>query len=249
MNPETHMDPDAQMNPQAQMSQSPDQDRTTQHGATQQSQLTPQGGPMQQGQAGVLRLLFICTANQCRSPLAEVMARDQLERRGIRAEVASAGFLEGGVPAARGSQKAAARRGLDLSSHRSRRVTADMVENADVAITMEPDHVLRLTEEVPESRNWSLTLKELARHAGNHPSSVAVRSGSAPMTAPVEAPVDQIRGWVRAAANRDLLSLLGADNLIKDPMGRSDRAFRATAKEIDGYLSILFDTWFGAEHG
>lgn len=189
--------------------------------------------------SGVLRLLFICTANQARSPLAEVIARDQLESRGIPAEVSSAGFLDGGMPAVRGSQRAAARRGLDLSSHTSRRVAPDMVENADVVITMEPDHVLRLIEEIPESRARTLTLEEAARHAGNQP----VRAFD-------DGPrIEHIRAWVRARTDRDLQSLLDPDNVIADPMGRPDRAFRATAKTIDARLSTLFDTWFGTAHG
>lgn len=210
---------------------------------------------------GVLRLLFICTANQCRSPLAEVLAVDQLARRHIPAQVSSAGFLDGGVEAAYGSQKAAAKRGLDLSQHRSRRVTPDMVKNADVVVTMEPDHVLRLIEETPDARGRALTLRELARYAERdavyNPIAGSGRliggdgdSGVRPDGIRLNRiKLDRIRTWVGSTTSRDLQSLLSAENIVVDPMGRSDRAFRKTAKEIDQLLTTIFDSWFGPTDG
>lgn len=226
----------------------------------------------------VLDLLFICTANQCRSPLAEVLAQQQLRRRGINARVSSAGFLVGGVEAARGSQKVARRLGLDLSNHRSRRVTPEMIRSADAIITMEPDHVVRLAEEVPESRTRSVTLKELARRAmqsdeltedhptkdyptEGHPRPQAAASKNDPRplvdaTTPADGPsggpsterdesIARLRAWVGSTAKRDLHSLLMEDNTIEDPMGRSNRAFRRTAQQIDDLLSTMFNRWFG----
>ena len=81
-----------------------------------------------------LHILFICTANRCRSPLAQVIASDQIRRRGADAVVSSAGFMESGQPAASGSINAARKRGLDLSRHASNEIDADLIAWADVVI-------------------------------------------------------------------------------------------------------------------
>jgi protein-tyrosine-phosphatase len=88
-------------------------------------------------------LLFVCTGNTCRSPMAEAVARAELERRGWRhVQVASAGTAaEAGSPAAREALSVGARRGLDLDRHRSRPLTPDLVEWADLILGMSPSHL------------------------------------------------------------------------------------------------------------
>lgn len=182
-----------------------------------------------------IRILFICTANRCRSPLAQVIASEQIHQRELQAVVASAGYLESGHPAASGSVSAARRRGLDLSEHVSRELDADIVTWADVIIGMEPGHILDLSDIVPGAQKWALTLKELARFAVD------------PTTRPAGSPLsaDQVRAWVRQVGERSLGSLLSDDNTVNDPIGRSDRTFRSTAKEIDTLVTVVFDAWFG----
>lgn len=69
----------------------------------------------------MLRLLCVCTGNTCRSPMFQVLLGDALGKVGIQAEVESAGTgAIDGEPAAREAVTAMARRGLDLSAHRSR---------------------------------------------------------------------------------------------------------------------------------
>src|SRR5690606_14203652 len=67
-------------------------------------------------------LLFVCTGNTCRSPLAEAVARREIARRGWHnVAVRSAGVAaEPGSPATEEAVIAAAELGLDLSQHRSR---------------------------------------------------------------------------------------------------------------------------------
>lgn len=189
-----------------------------------------------------LRIMFICTANRCRSPLAEVIARSQLDRRSILAHVASAGYLESGHEAASGSINAAKKMGLDLRSHLSRQLDPEMITDADLIIGMQPDHILDLTEMVPGAPRWALTLKELAR------ASEPTGSASGPLEVPAK-PMsnDDLRGWIRSAGSRSLSSLMSGDNTVVDPIGRSDRAFRSTAKEIEALISTVFDFWFGPE--
>ena len=76
-------------------------------------------------------ILFICTGNTCRSPLAAAMAR----ARGWDAQSAGLSAIDG-QNASLNAQRAAKRRGLDLSAHRARRVTGAILEQAERIYTM-----------------------------------------------------------------------------------------------------------------
>lgn len=93
------------------------------------------------------RLLFVCSGNTCRSPLATALAERELARLGWRLEVRSAGVSPmTGSPASEGSLRAARRHGLDLSEHRSRPLDPALIDWADLVLVMSPGHLLRLAE-------------------------------------------------------------------------------------------------------
>jgi protein-tyrosine-phosphatase len=90
-----------------------------------------------------MRILMVCTGNTCRSPLAEVLMRARLQDTPSLADVtvASAGTSAwAGTPASEGSYLIALERGLDLSAHRATALTAEMVEAADLILTMGRSH-------------------------------------------------------------------------------------------------------------
>jgi protein-tyrosine-phosphatase len=88
-------------------------------------------------------ILFVCTGNTCRSPLAEGIARDELARRGWKhVSVASAGVAaRPGAGASEHSVTVAARHGIDLGAHRSRPLTPELVKWADLVLAMGPSHL------------------------------------------------------------------------------------------------------------
>lgn len=89
------------------------------------------------------RLLFVCTGNTCRSPLAAALTRREAGRRDLAfVEVRSAGTFAGsGAPASQGSLIVAQRHGVDLSEHRSSPLGPEQVEWADLVLGMEKSHV------------------------------------------------------------------------------------------------------------
>lgn len=100
------------------------------------------------GEGGRLRLLFVCTGNTCRSPMAEVIARSKVEERGwqgVEVRSAGVGAFPGAGPSG-GGVRAAAAHGLDLSGHRATLLTRREVEWADLILTMSPTHLERVRE-------------------------------------------------------------------------------------------------------
>jgi len=89
----------------------------------------------------LVRVLFVCTGNTCRSPMAAAALADELGPDAPRVEVLSAGTSAWeGQPASTGTLEVALAAGIDLSAHRARRASARLVKDADFVIVMEPLH-------------------------------------------------------------------------------------------------------------
>ncbi|MEA2063740.1 MAG: low molecular weight protein arginine phosphatase [Gemmatimonadota bacterium] len=92
-------------------------------------------------------MLILCTGNTCRSPMAHVILERLLEESGIRkkVQVSSAGILTGGgSPASEMSIEVCRENGLDLSAHRSTRLSDELIFKADLVVVMEQMHVMFL---------------------------------------------------------------------------------------------------------
>lgn len=107
----------------------------------------------------MIRLLFVCTGNTCRSPMAEALARREAIERGLSdIEIASAGTSAWeGAPASDGALLVAMERGMDLSSHRAQQLTRELVESHDLVLAMGPHHVERAEALGGEGRTHLLT--------------------------------------------------------------------------------------------
>jgi protein-tyrosine phosphatase len=113
-------------------------------------------------------ILFVCSGNTCRSPMAEALARriiadqlripeDDLEKKGV--QVVSAGAMA--MPGARATPAAVdavKTLGADLTRHRSRPLTVELIHQADVIYTMGKSHAKAVTTLVPSAAQKVATL-------------------------------------------------------------------------------------------
>jgi protein-tyrosine-phosphatase len=113
-------------------------------------------------------ILFVCTANQCRSPMAEALLKDKVARLGQPGEwaIGSAGVraLEG-IPPTAMTQSVMTRRGLDVEHHRSRLASLSLLTAAGVVVVMTAAQRDLLAQEFPAQAGKVVLLSSLAGQA------------------------------------------------------------------------------------
>lgn len=159
--------------------------------------------------------------------MAEALLRHHLDALGVEAKVSSAGEFRSGLPAADGSIRTMAARGLDLGGHRSRTVAYEHLAEADLVVAMARRHVRQAVITAPEVWPRTFTLKEL------------VRRGEAVGPRPAGQP---LQDWLaRIHLGRQTTDLVGdhPDDDIEDPIGAPDRVYEAVAAEIEDLVLRL----------
>ena len=107
-------------------------------------------------------ILFVCTANVCRSPMAMAIFRKLVQDGHEEWEVASAGIwaIEG-MPATSKAQTLLLSKGLDISDHMSQPVSQELIDRFDLILTMEKNQKEVLTVEFPRKAKRIYLLSEM----------------------------------------------------------------------------------------
>ena len=181
------------------------------------------------------RLLLVCTGNQCRSPMAMTLARAWFDEHDVAAVgIESAGTMldADGRPASDGAVRSMEKRDLDLADHISRPVTLDMVERADLVLTMERGHVREVVNMAPDAYPRTFTLLEFARRAA----AVEPRRSD-------QALADWLEGVHADRTAQDLLGASDEDD-IADPIGRRQGHYHRCADQIAEALDTALTAAF-----
>jgi RpiB/LacA/LacB family sugar-phosphate isomerase len=105
-------------------------------------------------------ILFICTGNVCRSPMAEALFRHAMRGRGeFRIFSAGLGAVDG-QPPTQHSVRAMGELGVDISAQRSRMLTTDLVRQADIILGMTHSHVDTIALLYPAAAEKTFLLRE-----------------------------------------------------------------------------------------
>jgi protein-tyrosine phosphatase len=187
-----------------------------------------------EGDGEHIAILVVCTANQCRSPLAAVALQERADAAGLPIRVRSAGVSAvPGIPATPPTVDAARKLGLDLSEHASVPLDPDDIRAADLVIGLERRHVQEIVLRDSHAFVKTFTFKELARRG--------VALGP-------RAPGEPLDAWLaRVHAGRRAIDLVGAsaDDDVADPTGSNAVDHRSTAEELDRLsetvLALLFE--------
>lgn len=106
-------------------------------------------------------IIFICTGNTCRSPMAEGLFRAHGGEQETGLAAASAGlFTQDGLPASDNAVTAAKELGADISAHRSRMLTHEMAQSARYLVCMTGAHYDRVCELFPDCADKVFTLTQ-----------------------------------------------------------------------------------------
>jgi protein-tyrosine-phosphatase len=114
---------------------------------------------------------IVCTGNTCRSPMAEVLLRHALDARDpalppIRVQSAGVSAYAGD-PASENAVRAVQKVGLNLESHRSRKLTAPLLEESDLIIAMTESHLALIEHFFPDSSVPAILFREPADGPGS----------------------------------------------------------------------------------
>ena len=151
----------------------------------------------------------------------------------------SSGFGPEGIAAIDDAVAAMHRRGLDVAAHRSRSTTAALVEGADVIVTAERDHVVKIAALSREAFARAMTLPELLARAAD---------------APAASDASGVRPWVESLTTDRTAGAYLRDPIpeVADPTGTAARAFEAAVVEIERQcreLSVLLAIGAGLREG
>ena len=190
------------------------------------------GAPAAPDEPAAPGVLFVCTGNLCRSPLAAAILRVRLEEAGLAADVTSVGTAAPiGLSPDRKQRRIAQDLGVDLNGHRAMPLMPQHLVGVDLVLTMTAEHAAAVLELDPSAGDRTVTLRAAAWK------SKMLRGG------PFE-----FAEWVRRlTADVPVAERPRTDptNDLPDPVGGPWREYRAVGEEVDTLVATLVEHWSG----
>jgi protein-tyrosine-phosphatase len=159
--------------------------------------------------------------------MGEALLRRRLDERGIDAVVTSAGLLRGGAAATEAAVEAMAAEGLDISGHRSRQVTPELIAEADLVVAMARQHLIEMTLRAPDAWPRMFQAVDLVRRgeeAGRRPEEQSF--------------ADWLAALGEGRTPSDVLAASLRDD-VADPVGQSAAVYRRTKVLLDDLMTRL----------
>lgn len=189
------------------------------------------GAPESDAPSSQLTILTVCTGNICRSPLAEVMLRADLEPLGVRVHSAGTHALVGhGMPEP--ALELAEEAGVDpatAAAHRARYLVEPLLDDADLVLTMAREHRSHVVKMMPNRLRRTFTVREFARLA----STLSTEEARAAADAAGSSPHERFAAVLRAVNDqRGVTPSSGEDDDVIDPYRRSRETYARSAAEL-----------------
>ncbi len=184
-------------------------------------------------------ILFVCTGNTCRSPLAEGMFRQLAKARGYAVEIRSAGVhAVDGQPISQHSSTILEQKGI-TETLTSSALNESVMAWADLILTMTMNHKAAIIQQYPEAVEKVYTLKEYVGTDANHQDVIEERDrllSELQMKQALSEPISQEEAERFYALQAKL-----PDPDVADPFGGSIADYESCAQEIEGLLYQLVD--------
>ena len=198
----------------------------------------------------MLDILFVCTGNICRSPMAETLFQSKLTEdypeltSFVRVHSAGTSAIEDN-PATSSAVQAMDLWGIDLELHRASELTPSLLRDADLVVAMARDHLLSIERIYGKALKKSTTLKHIASLSGE----IIERLGEEAVREESEARarIKKVLELLAEAASAGgfMADIQSRGSDIIDPIGSSLQVYLGVAEDIDSSLDQVMPALFG----
>ncbi|MBT1177313.1 low molecular weight phosphatase family protein [Bifidobacterium callimiconis] len=177
-----------------------------------------------------MHIMFVCTGNVCRSPMGELMMKRYLAGSSITVSSAGVKGLKD-RPIHQSSGKLMTSVGIDSSAFRSRMLTAEMAQNADLILCFEKEQRRDIVSLAPMAVNYTFLVTDFANMCLYSAQQKLVKGRTLE---------ERLRSVINAASF--IRPMIPAPRDVDDPMGKSFDVFCRAAEQTNKAIWIILDS-------